>query len=493
MFLNNLGQHIFNLKLLVLEVIMSLANHSAPFDLNPGDVNEPNGIRFSVSQRYINPTHRQLYVVLRNNLCIRLEPTHQDNIARDYLMVRCVYEFKDLKGITGLADLNQIQLQRAVGLEPNDNTPQEELNKIVTILQNLLLQFNYALNEAKVVINKRIYLNNISDTAWIYDHGLDVVVSTKAVTHPFSVKRKIHERETQYAAGHDVSGVAINIIDNTNKIGSRYIWLAGKIVELPVRKDPTMKDGVYVTFVEQGVSLQDNIKHTEVFDFDKAQSQLGLYPSREQAESHGDSDKNTRDEENKFRLEILRYQTEKLEQERMLSELKNRLEAEIAARDHALKVEQLKHAQELEQVKRDLRSEDIKLEQVKQESEGKSIKRKVVYEKVKHKADKTKVRFEKKKARRDDNYDAQSQSRKTAGDGIKLGAAIFAGIATVAGVTWKLASKITPAGISARTAMFLAPLAAGVVSTAASCAVECGSYVSECARSVRQTVASFFY
>lgn len=226
-----------------------------------------------------------------------------------------------------------------------------------------------------------------SDKGTVYLIPCDVLVSLGAdsvtLHHPFSsvaLRNKdlvVSTGDNAYASEH-FSFVKIEIIDNTERMGPRYISLLNKVEKIIPTKDFTRKDGVYLYRREK--KLQPRLMWyicKSILTFEEAKEKLGLMETYEEAESAGDV-------KTRLKLELTRLENElsqdkheiarmSLEQSRIVAQnealasdnkrinelLKNREEVIR----HAMSMESLttKHNAEIVNVKRKEYSEFIKM------------------------------------------------------------------------------------------------------------------------------------
>jgi hypothetical protein len=137
-----------------------------------------------------------------------------------------------------------------------------------------------------------------TDKTTVYLIPCDLLVSlrtdTYALEHPFSsvaLRNKdlvVSDGESAHASEH-FSFVKVEIIDNTERIGPRYVNMLGTVDKIIPLKDFTRRDGVYLYRREQKIQPRPiwYISKT-VMTLEEAKEKLGLMESHEEALSAGD-------------------------------------------------------------------------------------------------------------------------------------------------------------------------------------------------------------
>lgn len=124
----------------------------------------------------------------------------------------------------------------------------------------------------------------------VYFSELDIVVSLLPVeempAHPYSEEGRTH----QTVAGSPVDhggvgfGYAVEIIDNYERFGTRYLNIGGAVYPVRPKKDVERRDGVYIisNYAANGTLTKEGVK-VSFCSFDKAEEELGLYKSFDEA------------------------------------------------------------------------------------------------------------------------------------------------------------------------------------------------------------------
>lgn len=162
----------------------------------------------------------------------------------------------------------------------------------------------------KVDIYTDIKEDKLNDYRNVYVKDKDVFISSEnidsAENHPFSDRELHGERYLSMIQGNENAlQFIIEIIDNNDNIGNRYINFAKEIHRIRPTKDPNREDGVYLLVTDN--TPDRSIKNVKRVPIDKADELYGLYKNMDDARSGGDSKLIYSKE-----IETLKYESEKL-------------------------------------------------------------------------------------------------------------------------------------------------------------------------------------
>lgn len=230
---------------------------------------------------------------------------------------------------------------------------------------------------------EEIKMNNGS----LYCKPKDVVLSTSttyaAPAHPYA-EDSVNDFFFPNDSNKTIAGVPvfkIEIIDNNNEIGNRYIYCFGSLHELFPKPDIERQSGIYLTLMETNVLNETGFSLVQKrYSFEEAQETLGIYKTKEEAFSAGDV-KLARKEE----LARLEHENAVIKQE--YTTLKANLDTELSKKDHQNKLEILNIQRQMEKLTKE--KEEIEhfreMERAvrKEAYESKSIERKDISEIIK--------------------------------------------------------------------------------------------------------------
>ena len=137
-----------------------------------------------------------------------------------------------------------------------------------------------------------------------------------AIPHPNSETgmNQFDIAQDQRHLGH--AGVFIKIVDNERLHNVRFFYAAKQVIEVPCIKDTNLSSGVYCT-IRSSAPHGGLLEETKVFTYEEAEVELGLYRTREEAESCGNPQILLAIEEQKTKRELsqLKIDNEKLKLE----------------------------------------------------------------------------------------------------------------------------------------------------------------------------------
>lgn len=277
----------------------------------------------------------------------------------------------------------------------------QEIRKLLSCIET---KYNQTLTTIKeVVLSKAqnetyngfsIYLDHVVDiddlkknNGSFYCKPKDVVLSTHstytAPAHPYA-EDSVNDFFFPNDEGKIVAGVPvfrIEVIDNADQIGNRYLYCFGVLHELFPKSDIERDSGVYLTLMETNVLNDTGFTLVQKkFTFEEAQETLGLYKTKEEAVNAGDIKLARREE-----LARLEVENQRLKQEYLLT--KTTLDSQLSLKEHENKVELLEAQKVIDKLTRE-KSEiehfrEMERAQRKENYENRSLERKDVSEIIK--------------------------------------------------------------------------------------------------------------
>jgi hypothetical protein len=317
-----------------------------------------------IKTSYINNLSAPITIVLRSGLKFVVAP--EFSMICNKLIIRTEITINNAIKTEVQKILSAITDASAVGLKVlrdaySVQTRTNQHNGVVLII-------DYSLNIHE--------LNAVGGTA--YYHDLDCVVSLCGINatpaHPCSedgIKLQLLTSSKNVISGFNYS---IELIDNNNKFGPRYLNICNNIYKVTTTKDSARKDGAYITTANPVESeITDNAQSVKFYQFEEAEELLGLFKTIEEAKDLGDIATSRKSEMTK-----LEHNSSILKGE--LQNAKHELEMEIIARtkeSNIIEIERTKHASEIEKLQKQA-DHDMKMlrEQNKDHYENKSYQRK---------------------------------------------------------------------------------------------------------------------
>jgi hypothetical protein len=280
---------------------------------------------FKISQFYENNTNEDVVVLLRNNLPIRV-PKHVTGFSHGKTFnIKTAYTFNSHNTIIDT-------INGSTEILKNYSTQNEDLHLIKTALLNNYNNDRHT-NYCCVVIERQVDLQTLKQDEVLYMPECDTLLCFRNIDlskpHPFSENGQAISEYHKFISNRKVSGVFVELIDNENNIGNRYMYVAKQLVEIPARKDPNKKSGVYFTKAVND-KFDDIQIQPEFYDFDNSEDYLGLYRTKEEAMTGGNPDNISKVElkqlEQKLLHAKLEHDREKVIRDREVSELQRNLE-----------------------------------------------------------------------------------------------------------------------------------------------------------------------
>lgn len=273
----------------------------------------------------------------------------------------------------------------------------------------------------------KIDIDSFSSGSDIYITDKDISLSRKklleAVPHPFSNNTNVIKKYEDMCNLSDGYNFHIEIVDNENQLGKRFIYTAGKIYEVNNIKDISRQTGVYY-----GTSKLNNdgsiYIDKEYFTIKEAEEKLGLYKSMEEAMSGGDLT-------TAKAIELQKLKNKELEYNLVLDRSKNEYRA--MTEEYKANTEKIKGDYTIKEMA--AKAELAEKEAIIKDAERKysALENAFKIEKMHSDARMTalKEKYDTQKTIRDDHYEQRSYERKDSSDFIKQLPALVVSVATL--------------------------------------------------------------
>lgn len=376
-----------------------LINQQASLTQVPGVLDLGPGAQLSIEKEFYNGFRSPVTLVDRSGIPLVIQPMNVK--ALNQFIVR--YTIKYRVGVN--IDVERLSNATSEGMRALRDAVLS--GSVRQRMGQCYAQVDYGVNENDVVQSGgSLYLVN-----------LDVVVSTMqggyVPHHPFSAEgirnRLVAENEQINTAG--TVGYAIQIIDNEDVFGARYININKEIFLVQPMKDPGRNSGVYRTSTAP-VSQKGGVgaPRSDYFTFGEAEEFLGLFRSYEDAWVLGDI---------------------AAERKRELDQLAQHLKE----MEHRQKIERLEREREFEEWK-----QDIEQRRITEESDRKAQQHRWSVEEARIneaaarlKEEQTRVEHLRSIAalERKDHYEERSYARKDSSEFLKWVPAIATGLAAI--------------------------------------------------------------
>jgi hypothetical protein len=304
-----------------------------PNELNRAVVRNP-PIEYRLT--YINNLHEPVTIGWRNGIKFTLDPIHE--VGKSELIARVdLYIAPDIvpdiqRLVSKVTDASSIELKAL-----RDAFISNQLNKTYRGAQ---ITLDYPISIAK--------LNELGGT--IYYHELDCIISLRSIAdsppHPYSEDGR--DLTIVDATSSQLSslgfGYSVELVDNNQEYGDRYLNIGRKVFPIRAIKDPTRRPGIYVVSNHsvKGAVGQEG-RTVRRYPFEEAEEQLGIFKTAELAASYGDIP--------------MANKQELLEKEHLLAKL--RLESQEQAYNHKQEIAARDRENAILQMERDVNARRI--------------------------------------------------------------------------------------------------------------------------------------
>ena len=320
---------------------------------------------------FLNHTNRTLYILDRNGVKFRVDKVAND--YRQHFIIRTAYT------VPGhVYDDFQPVLNNA--MDHPDNYPDLVAIRDAFFNRNSDNRFQ----QRTVYVDTIVSQTEFDKEHSVYVTNMDLVLTTcspdKEVVHPFG---KVSMFDAWYQKrSKDCSGVSIfvEIVDNDNQIGNRFVYTAKRVFEVPAIQDNTRESGIYLCCIEKRPGFEDSISSVR-FELTEGEEKLGLYKTQEEAISDGDikakRDKELADLKFEMQRESHLNAQQSEEQSMRLTTLKNKnLEIEADNKRKDLIIEEMRRERD-----QDRALHELKLTTIRAEYEAAKIKDSHQYDK----------------------------------------------------------------------------------------------------------------
>jgi hypothetical protein len=407
---------------------------------------------FKLVTTYINNTDHDITIMGRTNIPITFpkRPPHLGiNIPRETsFIIRTTYILNNHNDIIRFAN-NLSKYKQNSNIDNGDLTI--IYDALAERLKNGQMLHTFTVTVERLILSEVLYCGY---PIYISDSDLLVTVGEYNVNmiHPYSDNGILLDTYVHVVQDKKITGVIIEVIDNENEIGDRFVCLGKRMFRIPPKRDESLKSGVYVTNMQQNVTNMVEVEPI-YYEFDEASEAIGLYKTKEEAQTYGnpeyvaklelkENEQRLLDAKNEF--EVFKTATRQQELTRLeeLAQLKHEndlIKMQLAQVEltRSEEITNLKHEQEVlrtnlkqqeitrqEEYNRIKHEQDLDVQRIKEKAtkiEEKATKKKKKYEKLKFKLDT-------RKARREDYYEEVSSTRKSNNELIKYAPVILIGL-----------------------------------------------------------------
>lgn len=186
----------------------------------------------------------------------------------------------------------------------------------------------------------------------VYLNDVDLVVGfeqyREAALHPYSPAGQRLSVSEQLDPMNGVQQQYL-LVDNSGLHGLRWINTGFGVFELRAHRDPKLKDGVYVTYSD-GRCVEP---HTTYYSLDQAETDLGLYLNKTQAEAFGSPEERFKSEMKEVEQQIARDKMEATRLKQEADREKHIMDEERSRRETLIKEEDERRKRDREERERE--------------------------------------------------------------------------------------------------------------------------------------------
>ena len=145
----------------------------------------------------------------------------------------------------------------------------------------------------RLYVTRRVTMTELRNTSRLYIPNLNIIVSLDKdickLWHPTSVEgsrekaRKGSIKDKAMPEFKETFELHMDLVDNDNKISSRYVNLFGKLTRIDPKCDPMRANGLYISRAISGMDIPEAKKY---YTFEEL-SELNIYSTEEDALTYG--------------------------------------------------------------------------------------------------------------------------------------------------------------------------------------------------------------
>lgn len=304
-----------------------------------------------ITVSYLNYLHEDVTIVDRMGLryLIKSNP----NIDHKGFVIRVKYRFTDICD----SGLDKLMAQL------NENSSRELLQFKETFRRQR--EANHY-RGAEITLDYPTTLEQFKAYGGVFYHRhRDLVISThgfaETPAHPNSESATDVEGFAEgmgVTTGRDMLLFKIEIIDNNEEIGDRYVNLFGQVKKIPAKKNPAKSDGVYINeLINSHLNLKDTNLVQRFITIEEATKEMNLFSTFMDALNHGDIITTRKEELAKTEHEITRLKQE-MQADKLIQDQKLvREQAELSERQAKLEREKKEFEFEYEKKRKEQNEE----------------------------------------------------------------------------------------------------------------------------------------
>lgn len=341
------------------------------------------GVHVEYHLSYINYTSAPVFVKNQNNETVVVNQTdnkYADDHERDNFVVMMTHDFKSGIGIRLTHDFLSEQAEAGIFLSDSSLA-------LLNTLRNYCRQFAQTATPKPAAFQTRVITMgaDLEKADSIYCQQTNLLISQNleiASTYHINSGMGVHRAEHQRLFGKEFQhGVLVRVVDNEMLHPYRYYYAGKELIRVRSVRDEAIASGVYVTSYNVKKDGFNPERQDCVYSFEEAKVAIGLFPSQEEAMSHGNPEKIMEIEEARLKAEEARLRQKGFESKSVLEEEKSKAaldriaferekaELEAMKERHRLEDEEARRQLEFERERLKLKDEEDRAARKRQDEE----------------------------------------------------------------------------------------------------------------------------
>lgn len=255
--------------------------------------NDPEALgtpHFNIVTKYVNNLKNKVQVQQRSGLVLHLpEGDRQRNFAgragsNELILIQELVVRKAAMYDTYVF-FRQVTKDHAPGLQLLRDAYVAQYERKPQNLHEIRCVIEHFVTEEDFKLNGNVFYHDALDMVFLYGEG------EFPYAHPYS---ELGKKEEMLATAQGIKNergfvFSVEIIDSAGKYGDRFVSICNKVYKVVARSDNNKPDGIYIVSNTPTVGRKTIDELTiEIYAFEDAEKQLGLYKTYEDALSFGD-------------------------------------------------------------------------------------------------------------------------------------------------------------------------------------------------------------
>ena len=286
---------------------MSARNKFHPVHLDPtehGGMSNENEAELSITKLYFNNSSLDVSIAHRNNVCVTLSKTLQQQYVSGDIIIRTEWVFR------GNA-VSEKAYKSIVDAIQNYNIRTAETALFAQRLKEFVSARPYSSSNLRIVFDRTIKARMIKESTFIYLHDEDILMCSSEhanrILHPNSPEGVTDASHYDYVTNNGMTGFFVEIVDNDSSIGTRFIFTGKRLLEITPVEDINRRTGVYYHVAQNHPAAGVDIEKSYCSS-DEAMENIGLFRTKDEAITGGNPENISKSELESMKLQTARAQ-----------------------------------------------------------------------------------------------------------------------------------------------------------------------------------------